>query len=162
MEGVVASAPFKIPLPLSSFFYLFDKAPFGFKVLLQGPIRVEDIVVRWGVWLGWHICWTHQEQFDFHPSTSQALNQAHFPSQTPKNHQATMKTRYCGHLYSSLLRKRTWWGHRDQVSYYMEGGLKGTEGSPTPGWVGGLVGRPVSALLLCGSCLPFGLLQWGL
>ncbi len=38
-----------------------------------------------------------------------------------------MKTRYCGHLYSSLLRKRTWWGHRDQVSYYMEGGLKGTE-----------------------------------
>src|ERR1700687_1373637 len=77
----------------------------------------------------------------------QALNLAHFPSQMPKNHQATMKTRYCGHLYSSLLRKRTWWDHRDQVSYYMEGGLKGTEGSP-PGWVGGLVGHPVSTLLL--------------
>jgi hypothetical protein len=59
-------------------------------------------------------------------------------SQTLKNHQATMKTRYCGHLYSSLLRKRTWWGHRDQVSYYMEGGLKGTEGSPTPGGLGAL------------------------
>ena len=28
--------------------------PFGFKVL-RGPIRVEDIV-RWGVWLGRHIC----------------------------------------------------------------------------------------------------------
>ena len=28
--------------------------PFGFKVL-RGPIRVEDIV-RWGVWLGQHIC----------------------------------------------------------------------------------------------------------
>ena len=28
--------------------------PFGFKVL-RGPIQVEDIV-RWGVWLGWHIC----------------------------------------------------------------------------------------------------------
>jgi hypothetical protein len=75
---------------------------------------------------------------------------AHFPSRTPKNHQATMKTRYCGHLYSSLLRKWTWWDHRDQVSYYMEGGLKGTEGSP-PGRVGGLVGHPVSALLLWAS-----------
>jgi hypothetical protein len=75
---------------------------------------------------------------------------AHFPSRTPKNHQATMKTRYCGHLYSSLLRKWTWWDHRDQVSYYMEGGLKGTEGSP-PGRVGGLVGHPVSTLLLWAS-----------
>jgi hypothetical protein len=65
--------------------------------------------------------------------TLQAPILAHFPSWTHKNHQATMKTRYCGHLYSSLLRKRTWWGHRDQVSYYMEGGLKGTEGSPTWG-----------------------------
>ena len=64
-----------------------------------------------------------------------------FPSRMRKNHQATMKTRYCGHLYSSLLRKRTWWDHRDQVSYYMEGRLRGTEGSP-PGRVGGLVGDP--------------------
>jgi hypothetical protein len=65
-----------------------------------------------------------------------------------------MKTRYCGRLYSSLLRKWTWWGHRDQVSYYMEGGLKGTEGSP----LGGLVGYPVSTSLLCGLALWFGLL----
>jgi len=80
-----------------------------------------------------------------------------------------MKTRYCGHLYSSLLCKWTWWDHRDQVSYYMEGGLKGTEGSP-PGWVGGLVGHPVSALLLLGSeghRSPFGVerkggLEWAL
>ena len=35
----------------------------------------------------------------------------------------------------------TWWDHRDQVSYYMEGRLRGTEGSP-PGRVGGLVGDP--------------------
>ncbi len=28
--------------------------PFGFKVFYR-PIRVEDIV-RWGVWLGRHIC----------------------------------------------------------------------------------------------------------
>ncbi len=84
---------------------------------------------------------------------SQAQILAHFPSQMRKNHQATMKTRYCGHLYSSLLRKRTWWGHRDQVSYYMEGGLKGTEGSPPrAGW--GLCRSPSKHFTLVG--LPFG------
>ena len=69
------------------------------------------------------------------PQRLQALILANFQSQMLKNHQATMKTRYCGHLYSSLLRKWTWWDHRDQVSYYKEGGLKGTEGSsPRVGW----------------------------
>jgi hypothetical protein len=55
-----SSGAVEIPLPLLSL-YLFDDAelgliapPFGFKVL-RGPIRVEDIV-RWGVWLGRHIC----------------------------------------------------------------------------------------------------------
>jgi hypothetical protein len=50
----------EIPLPLLSF-YLINEAelrliasPFGFKVL-YGLIRVDDIV-RWGVWLGRHIC----------------------------------------------------------------------------------------------------------
>jgi hypothetical protein len=47
-------------------------------------------------------------------------------SQTHENDQATMKTRYCGHLYSPLLRKRTCWDQRGWVSYCMEGGLKGT------------------------------------
>ena len=34
-------------------------------------------------------------------------------------HQASLKTRYCGPLYSSLLRKQTWVGHRDHFSIYM-------------------------------------------
>src|ERR1700677_1431073 len=36
------------------------------------------------------------------------------------SHQASLKTRYCGHLYSSLIRKWTWVDHRDQVSLYKE------------------------------------------
>jgi len=50
----------EIPLPLLSF-YLFNEVelgltvpPFSFKVFYR-LICVEDIV-RWGVWLGWHIC----------------------------------------------------------------------------------------------------------
>jgi len=56
--------PLVTPVPVAtqdSSFYLFNEAelgltvpPFGFKVL-YGLIRVEDIV-RWGVWLGRHIC----------------------------------------------------------------------------------------------------------
>ena len=34
--------------------------------------------------------------------------------------QASLKTRYCGHLYSSLLHKQTWWDHRAQLSLYKE------------------------------------------
>ena len=56
-----SSGAVEIPLPLSSF-YLFNEAelgltvpPFGFQGPFHGPIRVEDIV-RWGVWLGRHIC----------------------------------------------------------------------------------------------------------
>ena len=48
-------------------------------------------------------------------------------------HQASMKTRYCGHLYSPLLRKRTWCDHRDQIVY--NGGVedsKYTDTSLTP------------------------------
>jgi hypothetical protein len=43
-----------------------------------------------------------------------------------ENDQATIKTRYCGHLYSPLLRKWTCWDQRGWVSYCMERGLKGT------------------------------------
>ena len=54
----------EIPL-LSSFFYLFDEAEAGLPGPASGvgrspfarPIRVEDSV-RWGVWLGRHICQT--------------------------------------------------------------------------------------------------------
>jgi len=42
-------------------------------------------------------------------------------SQTHENHQATIKTRYCGHLYSPLLRKWTHLDHREWVSHCMEG-----------------------------------------
>jgi hypothetical protein len=35
-------------------------------------------------------------------------------------HQASMKTRYSGHLYSSLIAKWTWVDHRDQFSLYKE------------------------------------------
>jgi hypothetical protein len=58
------------------------------------------------------------------------------PSQTHENDQATMKTRYCGHLYSPLLRK---WTHLDQrgwVSYCMREGRKEPEGM-LAGSVGG-------------------------
>jgi hypothetical protein len=90
---------------------------------------------------------------------SQALILAHFSSWMAKNYRATMKTRYCGHLYSSLLRKWTWWGHRDQVSYYMEGGLKGTEGSPPrEGW--GPCRSPSKHFTLVG--LPCGFALMGL
>ena len=41
-----------------------------------------------------------------------------------ENDQATIKTRYCGHLYSPLLRKRTCWDHRAWVSYCMERGVE--------------------------------------
>lgn len=82
-----------------------------------------------------------------------------FPSWMAKNYRATMKTRYCGRLYSSLLRKWTWWGHRDQVSYYMEGGLKGTEGSPPrAGW--GPCRSPGKHFTLVG--LPYGFALMGL
>lgn len=40
-----------------------------------------------------------------------------------ENDQATMKTRYCGHLYSPLLRKWTHLDQRDQVFYCKERGL---------------------------------------
>src|SRR6267142_1624358 len=43
-----------------------------------------------------------------------------------ENHQATMKTRYCGRLYSPLLRKWTHLHQRGQVSYCKERGPKGT------------------------------------
>lgn len=46
-------------------------------------------------------------------------------SQMHENDQATIKTRYCGHLYSPLLRKWTCWGQTGWVSYCMERGLKG-------------------------------------
>jgi hypothetical protein len=35
-------------------------------------------------------------------------------------HQVSMKTRYSGHLYSSLIAKWTWVDHRDQFSLYKE------------------------------------------
>ena len=34
--------------------------------------------------------------------------------------QVSLKMRYCGHLYSSLLCKQTWVGHRDQSDIYKE------------------------------------------
>jgi hypothetical protein len=34
-------------------------------------------------------------------------------------YQATLKTRYCGRLYSSLIRLRTGWGHRVYISLYV-------------------------------------------
>jgi hypothetical protein len=46
-------------------------------------------------------------------------------SQMHENDQATIKTRYCGHLYSPFLRKWTLLDQRDQVSYYKERGLSG-------------------------------------
>ena len=55
-----ASSAGEIPL-LLTFFYLFNEAELDVIVqllvvkVLRGPIRVEDIV-RWGVWLGRHIC----------------------------------------------------------------------------------------------------------
>src|SRR6266702_652492 len=44
------------------------------------------------------------------------------PSVKGVAYQACVKTRYCGHLYSSLLRKRTWVGHRVYISPYGESG----------------------------------------
>src|SRR6266702_3386358 len=44
------------------------------------------------------------------------------PSVKGVAYQACVKTRYCGHLYSSLLRKRTWVGHRVYKSPYGESG----------------------------------------
>src|SRR6266850_140921 len=41
-----------------------------------------------------------------------------------ENHQATIKTRYCGCLYSPLLRKWTHFHQRGQVSYCKERGPK--------------------------------------
>ena len=35
-------------------------------------------------------------------------------------YQASLKTRHCGHLYSSLLHKQTWVDHRDQFPIYKE------------------------------------------
>jgi len=43
-------------------------------------------------------------------------------SQTHENDQATIKTRYCGHLYSPLLRKWTYFDLGGQVSYCMREG----------------------------------------
>ena len=43
-------------------------------------------------------------------------------SQTHKNDQATIKMRYCGHLYSRLLGKWTHLDQPDRVFYYKEGG----------------------------------------
>ncbi len=37
-------------------------------------------------------------------------------------YQACVKMQYCGHLYSSLLRKQTWVGHRVYKSPYGESG----------------------------------------
>ena len=57
--GAIFSAS-EIPLILT-IFYLFREvetgiAPiFGLKAYFGEPIRAEDIV-RWGVWLGQHIC----------------------------------------------------------------------------------------------------------
>ena len=34
--------------------------------------------------------------------------------------QVSLKTQYCGHLYSSLLHYQTWWDHRAQLSLYKE------------------------------------------
>jgi hypothetical protein len=57
---VGASGAGEIPLPLS-FFYLFGDAGLGATSPPssskdpRGPTRAEDIV-RWGVWLGRHIC----------------------------------------------------------------------------------------------------------
>jgi hypothetical protein len=42
-----------------------------------------------------------------------------------ENDQATIKTRYCGHLYVHFLHKWTLLDQRDQVSYYEERGLSG-------------------------------------
>jgi len=42
-----------------------------------------------------------------------------------ENDQATIKTRYCGHLYSPFLHKWTLLDQRDQVSYCKERGLSG-------------------------------------
>ena len=54
-----ASAPVKYHYSYCFFTYSMKRSwtsrpTSGFKVL-RGPIRVEDIV-RWGVWLGRHIC----------------------------------------------------------------------------------------------------------
>ena len=54
-----ASAPVKYHYSYC-FFYLFNEAGLVFRPtsgvkVLRGPTRVEDIV-RWGVWLGRHIC----------------------------------------------------------------------------------------------------------
>jgi hypothetical protein len=58
------------------------------------------------------------------------LKGAPWLSQMHEKDQATMKTRYCGHLYSRFLEKWTCVHQRDWVSYYMEGnGQRGTYGS---------------------------------
>ena len=44
------------------------------------------------------------------------------PSVKGVAYQVCVKTRYCGHLYSSLLRKWTWVGHRVYKSPYGESG----------------------------------------
>src|SRR6266702_2185540 len=44
------------------------------------------------------------------------------PSVKGVAYQVCVNTRYCGHLYSSLLRKRTWVGHRVYISPYGESG----------------------------------------
>ena len=61
------------------------------------------------------------------------------PSWMHENHQATIKTRYCGHLYSPLLHKWTYLAHRVQVSYHMGGVLKGTWRDPFLLGKGGLI-----------------------
>ena len=73
------------------------------------------------------------------------------------NNQATIKTRYCGHLYSPLLRKWTHLDQRGQVSYYKEGGLKRTQRVTHPVWITDLAGclskfsSPECELLLKGG-----------
>ena len=44
------------------------------------------------------------------------------PSVNGVAYQACVKMRYCGHLYSSLLCKQTWVGHRVYKSPYAESG----------------------------------------
>jgi hypothetical protein len=77
-----------------------------------------------------------------------------------ENDQATLKKRYCGHLYSPLLRKWTHLHQRGQVSYCKERGPKGNCPSK-PSTLDVLKGGHGFARL-SGQCIESGGYSWWL
>jgi hypothetical protein len=58
----------------------------------------------------------------FHPKTCKFESEKKKKKETSRVHEndrATIKKRYCGHVYSPLLHKRTHLDHREWVSYYV-------------------------------------------